>query len=58
MKYISETELNQRVIDHLRELGLIVERTSGYSSWNEVKVDKEKLLGGIEKVVRDILTLP
>ncbi len=56
MKYINEQELNKRVIDHLRELGLVVERVSGYVSWNEIKVDKEKLTGGIEKVIRDIIT--
>jgi hypothetical protein len=56
MKYISETELQERIMKSLRERNLVVEREAGYSTWNEIKIVKDDFAGGLEKVVRDLIT--
>ena len=55
MKYITETELQQRIMESLRQRKIVVERNAGYVTWNEIKVDANEFAGGLEKVIRDVI---
>ena len=57
MKYITERELQERIMKSLRERNLVVERSAGYMTWNEIKIEKDEFAGGLEKVIKEVLQL-
>ena len=48
------TDFNNKLTAKLKELGIVKEEVSGYSSWYEMEIDKEKIREGLEKLLKEI----
>ncbi|GEM_PF-2747588 len=53
-EYVSTSEFESKLRQKLREAGIIRERASGYSSWEEVKIEKDKIKSALEKLLEAI----
>ena len=51
---ISTTEFNNKLTAKLKDLGIIKECVSGYSSWYEVEIDKDKIKKGLENLLKEL----
>jgi hypothetical protein len=53
-EYISTSDFESKLRQKLREAGVIRDRASGYSNWEEVKIEKDKIMSALEKLLEVI----
>lgn len=51
---ITTKDFNDKLTAKLMDLGIVNEEVSGYSSWYEVEIDRDKIREGLENLLNEL----